>query len=448
MPVQYLHRLCVTCLTAAILQFVCLGTAVNLYAQEASESSRASKKIGSTVRVAKLLWTVNAKSAAKALSDAIDQAVDRGEIKVIQQPLAELAPNADALIKQAVADGASDDPRVAVALSLKFIADDKDAWSVSNKLLRQIADLQQRRLVIRVALAADQKTSLEMIQRQLRTNSDSEGQWQSIMLREAIAANPATGSRIAVDTWEHLSPESQLEVIEPMTLSPASMLALLDAIQAGTVSKSLVNMNQLRKWSSMRSTGDAARIGTAIENIWGVVRLDENAAREKLVASTLEKIRSGAVGSEKSGKVVFKRLCSQCHRLGGEGFEVGPDITSNGRGNLQQLVSNVLDPSLVIGEAFQAVMLMTTEGNVASGILVSDTEDFVRLKLQGGKIAEFAREDIEEMQKAKRSLMPEGLEQQTTAQEMLDLFAFLSVVRLPTGEEQIIPGVPEGFIQP
>ncbi|GAB5401893.1 MAG: hypothetical protein Aurels2KO_01240 [Aureliella sp.] len=408
----------------------------------------ASKKIASTIRVAKLLWKVNAKSAAKSLTDAIEQAVERGELAELKKPLSALGPQAAEALRQASGEDAIEDPRVAVALSLKFIAGDNDAWDAANNMLLSISDTAQRQLVVRVALATEPDKTLKAIKKMLADPSANDPPWRSIVLREAISANPSAGSKLAIDGWSRLSPSTQLEVIEPMTLTPASMLILLDAIQAGTIPKTLVNMNQLRKWSSMRSTGDVARINAAVQKIWGAIRLDENAAREKLVASTLKKIRSGATGSEASGKVIFKRLCSQCHRLGGEGFEVGPDITSNGRGNLQQLVSNVLDPSLVIGEAFQAVNLMTVEGNVASGILVSDTEDFVRLKLQGGKVTEFARDDIDELQKAKRSLMPEGLEGQTTDQELLDLFAFLSIIRLPNGQEQIIPGVPESFIKP
>ena len=43
--------------------------------------------------------------------------------------------------------------------------------------------------------------------------------------------------------------------------------------------------------------------------------------------------------------VVFKKLCAQCHKIYGEGVEVGPDITSNGRGDFDQLLSNIFDPS-------------------------------------------------------------------------------------------------------
>ena len=48
---------------------------------------------------------------------------------------------------------------------------------------------------------------------------------------------------------------------------------------------------------------------------------------------------------------VFKKLCAQCHKIYGEGQDVGPDITLNGRGSFEQLLSNVFDPSLVIGAA-------------------------------------------------------------------------------------------------
>ena len=61
-----------------------------------------------------------------------------------------------------------------------------------------------------------------------------------------------------------------------------------------------------------------------------------------------------------------------------------PDL--NGRSSFEQLLSNVLDPSLVIGSAYQARTVITTDGRVLTGLVVEDNPQHVILKMQGGKL--------------------------------------------------------------
>src|SRR5205823_797256 len=114
-------------------------------------------------------------------------------------------------------------------------------------------------------------------------------------------------------------------------------------------------------------------------------------------------------------------LCGQCHKMYGEGVEVGPDITSNGRGDFAQLVSNVFDPSLVIGAGYQATTVATAKGQVLTGLVVEDNAQRVVLKTQGGKLETIPRGEVKLMSVSQVSLMPEGLEKQLQPQEIADL---------------------------
>jgi putative heme-binding domain-containing protein len=136
-------------------------------------------------------------------------------------------------------------------------------------------------------------------------------------------------------------------------------------------------------------------------------------------------------------------VCGQCHKLHGTGQEVGPDITVNGRSNFEQLLSNVFDPSLVIGASYQARTVLTTDGRVITGLLAEDNDQRVVLKVQGGKLETIARGDIEEMKISELSLMPEQLEKQITPAELADLFSLLSLDKRPSDPEaKLIPGAP------
>ncbi len=189
----------------------------------------------------------------------------------------------------------------------------------------------------------------------------------------------------------------------------------------------------------------------AIESVWGHIRESDDAERQKLVQQKLQLLRkSDSRGSITRGQQVFTRVCAQCHQLHGQGFEVGPAITNNGRGNLEQLVSNVFDPSLVIGAAFQAKTVLTADGEVVSGLVVADDERFVKLKVQGGKVLEFRKpDDIEQVKASNKSLMPEGLEAQVTDQELIDLFAYLCLTKAPDAtDNELISGTPPQLVNP
>jgi putative heme-binding domain-containing protein len=136
-------------------------------------------------------------------------------------------------------------------------------------------------------------------------------------------------------------------------------------------------------------------------------------------------------GDPHKGREVFKKVCGQCHKIYGEGEEVGPDITVNGRSSFEQLLSNVFDPSLVIGASYQARTIVTNEGRVVTGLVAEESDQRVVLKVQGGKREAISRSDIEEMKTSDLSLMPEDVEKTLNAQEIADLFAFIMLDKPP-----------------
>ena len=140
---------------------------------------------------------------------------------------------------------------------------------------------------------------------------------------------------------------------------------------------------------------------------------------------------------------MFKKLCAQCHKIYGEGVDVGPDITSNGRADFDQLLSNIFDPSLVIGAGYQTTIVNTKQGQSISGLLVEDNAQRVVMKVQGGELKTIARADVEEQITSKLSMMPEDLEKQLRPQEIIDLLAYLSLDRPPEdAKAKRIPGTP------
>ncbi len=243
---------------------------------------------------------------------------------------------------------------------------------------------------------------------------------------------------VILDEYPSLESELQPRAIELLTQRRAWSDKLLQAIASKKIPATALNVNQVRKMLASKDPALAARV----REVWGTFREDRNPEREKIVNEMRAFLRK-TPGNARAGMLVFKNVCAQCHKIHGEGQEVGPDITSNGRADFEQLLSNVFDPSLVIGAGYIATTVNTRKGQVITGLVVENSPQRIVLKIQGGKLETIARGDVEEVFVSKVSLMPEGLEKQIKPQELADLFAFLTLDRPPTDSSaKKIPGAP------
>jgi putative membrane-bound dehydrogenase-like protein len=238
--------------------------------------------------------------------------------------------------------------------------------------------------------------------------------------------------------YPRLEPDLQPRAIEMLTQRPAWGKLLLAAVGEKKIPSSALNVNQVRKLLAFKDES----IVKQVRSTWGTLREDRNPAREKVVADMRDFLKK-TKGDPMKGVQVFKNVCAQCHKIHGDGQEVGPDLTGNGRSTFDQLLSNVFDPSLVIGASYQATTVETTKGRFLTGLLVEDSPQRVVLKIQGGKQEVIPRSEIDTVRISKVSLMPEDIEKQLKPQEIADLFAFLVLDRPPTDPTaRKIPGAP------
>jgi len=238
--------------------------------------------------------------------------------------------------------------------------------------------------------------------------------------------------------YSGLDPELKPKAIEMLTQRPSWAKSLFNEIAEKRISKDAINVNQARR---LLATKDKELV-QLIEKHWGIPRDSRNPEREKLVGE-MKVLFAKTPGDAKAGAAVFAKVCAQCHKIHGKGVDVGPDITLNGRSDFDQLLSNIFDPSLVIGSGYQAVTVNTKQGQLISGLIVEDNAERVVLKVQGGELKTIARKDVDEQFTSKLSMMPEDLEKQLRPQEIIDLLSYLSLDRPPEDEKaRKIPGTP------
>jgi putative membrane-bound dehydrogenase-like protein len=247
-------------------------------------------------------------------------------------------------------------------------------------------------------------------------------------------------AEIVLKNYSAMPADVQPKAIELLTQRAFWAKPLLETIGAGRIPASALNINQVQRLLALKDQ----ELTGAVNRHWGSIRTTRDPAREQLVGEMRKLIR-GTTGEAHRGIEVFNRVCGQCHKIYGQGQDVGPDITANGRASVEQLLSNVFDPSLVIGAVYQARIVQAADGRIVTGLLVEDSHQRIVLKVQGGKQETIAREDVEAMKVSELSLMPEGLEKQLKPQEIADLFAFLSLDKHPDDPaSQPIPSGADG----
>ena len=237
---------------------------------------------------------------------------------------------------------------------------------------------------------------------------------------------------VVLETLGNQSPALRRDAIELLASRPDWAAKLVTAVKNGTVKKAEINPLQATKLGSANP-----KLKPAIKEIWGAIRTERNPQREKVIAKTKMLVKS-KTGDWKNGQQVFARACAACHKMHGKGNLIGPDITTSGRGTLDQLLSNVLDPNLVIGEDYQARIVKTKDGRSIMGLPVEDNAQRVIIRPPTGKDDTIPRNQIDSIEVLPISLMPEGLENTMTEQELVDLINFLAHDKHPSNPEAAV----------
>lgn len=138
-------------------------------------------------------------------------------------------------------------------------------------------------------------------------------------------------------------------------------------------------------------------------------------------------------GDIRRGHEVFnstKAACFSCHAIGYRGGNVGPDLTKIGQiRNERDLLESIVFPSASFVRSFEPVVVATVEGKVISGILKANSPQEVVLRINAVEDVRISRDRIEEMNPGTVSVMPAGLEQQLSPQDLADLVAFLRAAK-------------------
>jgi putative heme-binding domain-containing protein len=136
-------------------------------------------------------------------------------------------------------------------------------------------------------------------------------------------------------------------------------------------------------------------------------------------------------GDVEHGRQIFfagsANSCQGCHRIEGKGTEIGPDLSKIGAKYAKpELLRHILQPSLLIEPPYRTYLLETKSGRIVTGLIAEKTDREVVLKDVKGQLIRVPASDVADLVPSPKSMMPDLLLRDLTAQQAADLLDFLA----------------------
>ncbi|HVU89538.1 MAG TPA: PVC-type heme-binding CxxCH protein [Pirellulales bacterium] len=200
----------------------------------------------------------------------------------------------------------------------------------------------------------------------------------------------------------------------------ATGLALLEAVDRGDLKPDQVPAAQLRQIALFKQP----RVEELLSKHWGKVA-QETPAEKRARIHGISVSMNLTTGDAVRGKPLFAKHCGICHTLFGEGNKVGPDLTGAERKNREFLLTSIVDPNAVIRKEFFNYNLATKDGRVLTGLIAESTPTTVTILDAKNQRTTVAQDDVETLEPAPQSLMPEKILDELDADQVRDLMRYL-----------------------
>ena len=242
-------------------------------------------------------------------------------------------------------------------------------------------------------------------------------------IRSLAATRDPEAPHLILSLYKSYSDEDKRDSIATLVSRPAYAGALLDAIEKGTVPRRDVSVFTARQIVNLKDKKLTERLNT----VWGTISAAPAGEKVKLLAKYKAMVPAErlAKADRSAGRALFAKTCATCHKLFDDGAKIGPELTGSQRANPEYLLSKLVDPSFAVPRDYQMVVVETKSGRFISGIITADNGQIVTVQTQNEAI-NVPKNDIELRMPTKQSLMPEGILDHMTEEEVRALIAYVS----------------------
>lgn len=225
---------------------------------------------------------------------------------------------------------------------------------------------------------------------------------------------------ILLEGWNDFSPQVRAQSIEALFSRKAWTLKLLDAIEAQQFKPAQLDSTRIRALQASADADIKARAEKLLAQF-------NYGSRQKIVDAYHDVL--DMKGDPAAGKKVYLDNCSKCHMLQGNGFAVGPDLSTVANAGAEKILINVLDPNREVNPQYMNYTIETDDLESHSGVIASESATSITLKRANGETDTILRVNIEAIRSENLSIMPEGWEEAIDKQQMADLIAYLTSIK-------------------
>ena len=277
----------------------------------------------------------------------------------------------------------------------------------------QAIEMQRKTLVDSKASTADRKEALDALLGARVKNLAP--MLQSLVMQPGLTGPAIRGLAgyddpktpdLLIKNYANFTFEEKRDALNTLASRPAYANALLDAVEQKLVARSDLAADLVRQ---LRATKDK----DLVDRVTSVIGIVRNTPKDKAKQiSRLKQLLTSRSSPEnipdvKLGRAVFAKTCQQCHTLFGEGKKIGPDLTGSNRKDLDYVLSNVVDPSALVGKDYQAQIIQTEDGRQFVGI-VTEIPGALQISTANG-VEVVPKNEIEALKVSESSMMPDDI---------------------------------------
>ncbi|HLF93113.1 MAG TPA: family 16 glycoside hydrolase [Planctomycetota bacterium] len=302
-----------------------------------------------------------------------------------------------------------------LAQALSTVFGDRQSLLAMQVLLADTkGDLAGRKSALETLLGAKDPGLPPILQALLKDSS-----MRGPAIRALAAYDDPKTPTLILDLYPALDVVEKRDAINTLLARLASAKALLEALKRKSVPRGDLTAASIR---ALREHRDAA-IDSWIDTEWGTARSSPE-AKLKEIAEWKKFLQTQERGDPSRGRAIFAKTCMQCHTLFDGGGKVGPELTGANRSDLDYVLSNILDPSAVVGKDYQATTIRTKAERIVTGIIRSDDPNAITLLTENDTLI-IPKPEIDAMKTSEISMMPEGLLSNMAKDDARHLVAYL-----------------------
>ena len=303
----------------------------------------------------------------------------------------------------------------AVQKMLRQLVEEAVRAAADNKLA-----IAQRRQAIEFLGSASFTVARQVLPKFLASQESSDLQLAAVRALSSFA-EPVV-AEIFVDHWASATPALRAEMINGMFRRTPRIKILLAAIEDRKIRATDVDSSyreQLRAHRDREIRTRAAKLFVP-----PAARLEVLKRYQASLALT---------GNVTAGRKTYERVCMTCHRLGDQGKAVGPNLAFTKNKRPGELLTHILDPNREVEPSFMQYNVVDRQGRIYTGMIATETASSITVRRAEAASDTILRADIDEVINSGKSVMPEGLEQKVSLQQMADLIGYLRQIQYDLG---------------